>query len=171
MLHRTFHHFPHPRHAQWQTCRGALCPAYPRQPLCNFRATGTPGLLRRVASFSGNVWRESRAGNALAGAAGTGHATRLDFQRGFLQTNQLADALLRQVQHGIHFITLEWLTLGGALDFDKTAAAGHDNIHIRIAARILDVIQVQHRHTLVHPHGNGGDKILEPTRLSCSWMP
>src|SRR3990167_6749822 len=82
-------------------------------------------------------------------------------QGGFLLLHQRADAVLCQLQHGVHLVAAERCAFRRALHFDETAAAGHHHIHVGVAAGVLDIVQIQHRLALVHADRNGGDEIGE----------
>jgi uncharacterized protein len=72
MLYRTIDHFSSARHAGGKACRGALCSAYGRQSLCDFRSARTPCLLLYLAAFGGDVWCIARGGDGVAVPAGAG---------------------------------------------------------------------------------------------------
>ena len=40
--------------------------------------------------------------------------------------------------------TAEGHLLRGALHLDELAGAGHDDVHVHLGARVLDVVQVEH---------------------------
>src|SRR6266480_2761871 len=51
----------------------------------------------------------------------------------------------------------EWLSFGRALDFDKAAIAGADDVHVHFGARVLLIFQIKQRRSVNDPDADGGD--------------
>ena len=49
-------------------------------------------------------------------------------------------------------MALKGVALGCALDFDKTAAAIHYDVHVGFGARVFRVVEVKQRHAIDNPH-------------------
>src|SRR5450830_365622 len=82
-------------------------------------------------------------------------------QGGVLQFEDFVHAFLRQGQHRVQVFRLERRAFGGALDFDETTGAGHDDVQVGLGCRVFQVVQVEHRLALVHAHRYRGDHLLE----------
>src|SRR3569623_80945 len=70
-------------------------------------------------------------------------------QRGALLGDELADAALREFEHGLQFFHAEGVALGRALHLDEGAGLVHYHVHVGFGVGIFGVIEVEHRHTLV----------------------
>mmetsp|Transcript_5444 Transcript_5444/g.20871 ORF Transcript_5444/g.20871 Transcript_5444/m.20871 type:complete len:301 (-) Transcript_5444:5105-6007(-) len=82
-------------------------------------------------------------------------------QGGLLGRQQLADALIGEVQQRVHFVAGEHHAFGRALQLDKAAGAGHHDVHVGVAGRVLGVFQVQQRHAGDDADRNRCDRILD----------
>ena len=51
--------------------------------------------------------------------------------------------------------------LGGALQLDEAAGAGHHDVHVGVARRILGVVEIEHRHAVDHTDRHRGDEIAQ----------
>ena len=60
-----------------------------------------------------------------------------------LQPDQLLDSLAAQFQQVVHLFARERQPLGGSLDFDETAIAGADDVHVYFGARIFVVFEIE----------------------------
>ena len=49
--------------------------------------------------------------------------------------------------------------LGRPLQLDEAAGAGHHHVHVGVAARVLGVVEVEHRHALVQADRHRGDEV------------
>src|SRR6266849_8618171 len=66
------------------------------------------------------------------------------FEGAALEPDEAADAGLGDHQQRVEPGAAEGHLLGGALDLDELAGAGHDHVHVDLGARVLDVVQVEH---------------------------
>src|SRR5689334_12550897 len=57
--------------------------------------------------------------------------------------------------------SLEWLLLGGSLEFHEGHGVGHDDVEIDISLAILRVVEVEYRHALNDPRAHSRDLALE----------
>src|SRR5215212_8996294 len=80
-------------------------------------------------------------------------------QRSPLRGDKLADPFIRETHHHIQFSPAERLTFRGSLQLHQTSTSGHDDVHVGSTRRILDVVEVEHRHALINTNRYGGDKI------------
>ena len=48
--------------------------------------------------------------------------------------------------------------LGGRLDLDQPAVAGHDDVRVDLGGRVLDVVEVEHGLAVDDPARDGGDR-------------
>src|SRR5260370_6021771 len=60
-----------------------------------------------------------------------------------LRPHQLLYPTAPELQQFVHLFAREWRTFGRALDFDKAAIAGADNVHIDFGERVLDIFQIK----------------------------
>ena len=92
----------------------------------------------------------ARAGGGSRGTSRVvaGGTSSLTGPSGALRRKELTYAALRQRQHLVHLAARERLAFGGALHFDDAAAAGHHDVHVGVARRILGIVQIEHRHAL-----------------------
>src|SRR6202142_1699437 len=82
---------------------------------------------------------------AVATTSRSGGATRSGGAGGELCGMQLRNALRRKVQHLVKLVAAKRMPLCGALDFNKCAAAVHDDIHVGFGVRILRLVQIENR--------------------------
>src|SRR5438034_1147516 len=80
-------------------------------------------------------------------------------KRPSLVRNQLADAGLGQREELVELRAGEGLALGSALHLDEVTGAGHDDVHVAAAGRVLRVVEVKHRRALVNANGYGAHEI------------
>src|ERR1700677_3835870 len=85
-------------------------------------------------------------------------------QYGRLQTRQLLDATLGQAQQRVQLPAGEGHTLGRALHLHETPRTRHDDVHIDLGPGVLDVGQVEHRHTVDDADRYRGHRIGERVR-------
>src|SRR6266478_7374168 len=81
-----------------------------------------------------------------------------------LRPHQLLDSAAPELQQFVHLCAREWLSFGRALDFDKAAIAGADDVHVHFGARILLIFQIKQRRSVNDPDADGGD-------LGDDWRP
>src|SRR6059036_2509476 len=91
---------------------------------------------RALAAFS-----VARTRSGLAGEDALG--TR--FEGAALQPDETADAALGDGEERVQARTAEGHLLGRALHLHELAAAGHDDVHVHLGARVLGVAEVEHR--------------------------
>src|SRR5258708_34377836 len=65
-----------------------------------------------------------------------------------LRPHQLFYPTAPELQQFVHLCAREWRTFGRALDFNKAAIAGADNVHIDFGARVLVIFQIQQRRSV-----------------------
>src|SRR5690606_25139201 len=70
-----------------------------------------------------------------------------------LQSNQLADAGSGQIQQFVQSGAVKGLALSGALYLYEASRAGHDDVHIRSAAGIFRIVQIDHRCAIDETNG------------------
>jgi len=56
---------------------------------------------------------------------------------------QFTNAFFSQVEQMVHLLAREGHALSRALNFNKVAVRRHDDIHVRVAARVFCVLEVQ----------------------------
>src|SRR5205814_32647 len=66
-------------------------------------------------------------------------------ERAALEPNEASDADAGETQQIVQACPIERRLLGGALDLDEFAGAGHDHVHVHGGAAILYIVQVQDR--------------------------
>src|SRR5438094_588551 len=62
-----------------------------------------------------------------------------------LEANEMADAARGDGEERVEPRAAEGHLLGGALHLHELAAAGHDDVHVHLGARVLGVAEVEHR--------------------------
>src|SRR5262249_43270544 len=93
--------------------------------------------------------RSSTSGQPIVGTAAStlGGRTR-DCLR--LERCDLADPSRRQLDQLVERLAGERVALGRGLHLDEPAVAGHHDVHVRVGARVLRVIEVEQRDALHH---------------------
>src|ERR1700722_19136018 len=114
---------------------------------------GRPSSARLVSS-NGNPASKDRNSRSLPELA-VATTSFLSGAGGELCGMQLRDALRRKVQQLVEFMAAKRVAFCGALDFDKRAAAVHDDIHVGFGVRILRVVQIKNRRASVNAHRHG----------------
>ena len=76
-----------------------------------------------------------------------------------LQRNQLMHTTARQSQQLVELLPRKRLMLGRPLNLDEMSIAGHDDVHIDVAGRILLVGQIEEPLIGSHPHARRRHKI------------
>src|SRR5882724_1790666 len=74
-----------------------------------------------------------------------------------LRPHQLFYPTAPEFQQFVHLFAREWRTFGRALDFDKPAIAGADDVHVYFGARILIIFQIKQRRPVNDPDADRGD--------------
>src|SRR6266513_2544110 len=74
-----------------------------------------------------------------------------------LRPHQLFYPTAPELQQFVHLFAREWRTFGRALDFDKAAIAGADDVHVHFGARVLLIFQIKQRRSVNDPDADGGD--------------
>src|SRR5699024_2095320 len=69
--------------------------------------------------------------------------SRVRVQRAFLQLDQLVQAALRQVEHGVELRAVELRGLAGALDLHEATGLGHHDVHVHVRPGVLLIRQVE----------------------------
>ena len=88
-------------------------------------------------------------------------ASRQTPSAAFCASDQLADALVGQRQQRVHLGAREGRALGRALHFDEAAGAGHHHVHVGVAGRVFDVLQVEQRRALDDADRDRGDEVAD----------
>src|ERR1700674_5995204 len=73
-----------------------------------------------------------------------------------LRPNQLFDPTAPELQQLVHLLARERRTFGRALDFDKAAIAGADDVHVHFGARVLVIFQIKQRGPVNDPDADRG---------------
>src|SRR6266545_1957127 len=81
--------------------------------------------------------------------------------RSALERDEAADPLLGEVQQRVEASAGERRLLGGPLDLHELSAAGHDDVHVDLGARILDVVEVEDGLASHDPHAHRGDVVAK----------
>src|SRR5438132_1347956 len=110
---------------------------------------------RALAAFS-----VARTRSGLAGEDALG--TR--FEGAALQPDETADAALGDGEERVQPRAAEGHLLGRALDLHELAAAGHDDVHVYLGARVLGVAEVEHRLPLDDADADRGDAVTDRGR-------
>src|SRR5256712_22653 len=110
---------------------------------------------RALAAFS-----VARTRRGLAGEDGLG--TR--FEGAALQPDETADAALGDGEERVQPGAAEGHLLGRALYLHELAAAGHDDVHVHLGARVLGVAEVEHRLPLDDADADRGDAVTDRGR-------
>src|SRR6478735_7264969 len=80
-----------------------------------------------------------------------------------LERGQVGAAAGGEVEQRVEHLAVKRLGLGGALDLDEAAVAGHDDVHVGVGAHVLLVVQVEARLTVDdadRDRGNGAGQGL-----------
>src|SRR5881396_3977379 len=107
---------------------------------------------RALAAFS-----VARTRSGLAGEDALG--TR--FEGAALQPDETADAALGDGEERVQPRAAEGHLLGRTLHLHELAAAGHDDVHVHLGARVLGVAEVEHRLALDDAHTDRGHAIAD----------
>src|SRR5207249_3951028 len=110
---------------------------------------------RALAAFS-----VARTRSGLAGEDALG--TR--FEGAALQPDETADAALGDGEERVQPRAAEGHLLGRALHLHELAAAGHDDVHVHLGARVLGVAEVEHRLPLDDADADRGDAVTDRGR-------
>ena len=78
-----------------------------------------------------------------------------------MYVHNLADALLGELHHRLHFFGAEGVTFGGALHFDEAAAVVHDDVHVRLGFAVLTVFEVEQRCAAIDTDRDGGNLAVQ----------
>src|SRR3569833_1342008 len=97
---------------------------------------------------------EFRVVNRCCFSASTATST---CQRCPLLGDELADAALCELEHGLQIPHAKGMALGRALHLEEGAGLVHHHVHVGLGIRVLGVVEVQHRYTLVNADRHGGD--------------
>src|SRR6516164_485984 len=161
-----------------------LCVAITRRSTVNFRVMRGPcfseiGLSRNQFPFAASS-RAQRSDPEENNPRGTGllrrsaprndgsdqkvSATNLRAQHVALALDELSDPASRQRQHLGKARLGKGAALGGRLNLDNAARAGEDKIGVRLGARILGIVEVEHRLATNNAAGDRGHGIAEGKR-------
>src|SRR5437016_14431841 len=110
---------------------------------------------RALAAFS-----VARTRSGLAGEDALG--TR--FEGAALQPDETADAALGDGEERVQPRAAEGHLLGRTLHLHELAAAGHDDVHVHLGARVLGVAEVEHRLPLDDADAYRGDVVADRRR-------
>src|ERR1700760_2361957 len=119
----------------------ALASAFSMNVTCGSSASGTPS----------SPWRTSSTPRPSNSACSSASFLALleartsfmsDAQRGLLRHDQLADARVREIEQLVHLDAREGRAFGRALPLDEVTGAGHDDVHVGVAGRVLDVFEI-----------------------------
>src|SRR5437867_13180285 len=110
---------------------------------------------RALAAFS-----VARTRSGLAGEDALG--TR--FEGAALQPDETADAALGDGEERVQPRAAEGHLLGRALHLHELAAAGHDDVHVHLGARVLGVAEVEHRLPPDDADADRGDAVTDRGR-------
>src|SRR5664279_2620937 len=110
------------------------------RPCADLSAPGDPGLERKRSWMPGSslvmtTYHKSSHGH-------------------FLQIHQPRHALARQLHQRKELVLREWRLFGGALHFDDSSVARHDEIRVGFGLGILGIIEIEHRHAIVDAAGD-----------------
>ena len=125
-----------------------------------------------ISAFSSNVspvsgGSSSASGSGSSGASGSSRwnsrslwalrvaRTSLDVpclpRRAGLDRAQALDPVLGEREQLVEVRARERRALGGRLDLDEAAVAGHDDVGVDLRARVLGVVEVEQRHAVDDP--------------------
>src|SRR2546428_8955363 len=110
---------------------------------------------RALAAFS-----VARTRSGLAGEDALG--TR--FEGAALEPDETADTALGDGEERVQPGAAEGHLLGRALYLHELAAAGHDDVHVHLGARVLGVAEVEHRLPLHDADADRGDAVTHRRR-------
>src|SRR5262245_21341907 len=118
---------------------------------------------------NGTAPRSARSSRPLAGLSVARTRTGLEledalgtrFEGTALERDEATDAALSDRQERIESGAAEGHLLGRPLHFDELTVAGHDDVHVHLGARVLDVVQVEHRLALNDADADRGDAVAE----------
>src|SRR5947199_109598 len=116
---------------------------------------------RALAAFS-----VARTRSGLAGEDALG--TR--FEGAALQPDETADAALGDGEERVQPRAAEGHLLGRALHLHELAAAGHDDVHVYLGARVLGVAEVEHRLPLDDADADRGDAVKDRGRCMADYL-
>lgn len=71
-----------------------------------------------------------------------------------MEFDEFGDAFFSEDEHAAEGVGSEWVGFGGALDFDKFSASGHNDVHVGLGGGIFFVIKVEHFHSADDTDGN-----------------
>src|SRR5436189_1859506 len=109
--------------------------------------------------------RSRTCGQVRSGTAAT--ARRLGECNGDrlgLQLADLGDAGLGEGEQLVEALAREGLALGGRLDLDEAAVAGHHDVHVRVGVRVLGVIEIEQRQAVDDADRDRGEGVREGAR-------
>src|SRR5881392_4346660 len=81
-----------------------------------------------------------------------------------LEANEMTDAARGDGEERVQPRAAEGHLLGGALHLHELAAAGHDDVHVHLGARVLGVAEVEHRLALDDADADRGDVVADRRR-------
>src|SRR5215467_3321671 len=122
-----------------------------------------------IRTSNGTAPRSVRSSRPLAGLSVARTRTGLEledalgtrFEGAALERNEAADASLGGRQERVEARAAEGHLLGRPLHLDELARAGHHDVHIHLGARVLDVVQVEHRLALDDADADRGDAVAD----------
>src|SRR5438874_10521952 len=117
-----------------------------RSPACRSRSSRSSPIAPPSAAATKR--RSSTSGQPIVVAARTrtlGELTRDGLR---LERCDLADARGSQLEQLVEGLACERVSLGRRLHLDEAPVAGQDDVHVRVRARILGVVEVEQRHAI-----------------------
>src|SRR5262245_43982396 len=122
-----------------------------------------------IRTSTGTSPRRATSSRPLAGLSVARTRTLLEledalgtrFEGAALERDEAADACLRGRQERVEPRAAEGHLLGCPLHLDELARAGHDDVHVHLGARVLDVVQVEHCLALNDADADRGDAVAD----------
>ena len=142
----------------------ALASAFSTKVACGSSASSMPSAPCATSSMPSGA-NSSPSSASLPALLDARTSPRRDRQRRgerrSLRADQLADALGGEREQAVHLVARERRAFGGALHLDEAAGPGHDDVHVGVAARVLDVLEIEHRRAVDDADRDRRDEVAD----------
>src|SRR5579884_546570 len=132
-----------------------------RRPACRSRSSRSRPIAPPSAAATNS--RRSTSGQPMVCTAASA-LRELTRDRLRLERSDLRDARSRQSEQLVERLAGERVALGGRLHLDEAPVAGHHDVHVRVGARVLRVVEIEERHAADDADRDGRDRIAEGPR-------